>query len=153
MLAEAARITEEHGRRYAGRIPLQKADSRPHAGPNGASDYVQHAHLVSAPPDVDDQLNRKLAALLDQYRRSGAEPAVRAHDPDTLKRYWMTGDGAGKWATWTELYGHLKKHMADELAKRVAAEWFHERYGIWPGSDKNRVLHGKPPRGKVVGPG
>jgi hypothetical protein len=43
--------------------------------------------------------------------------------------------------------------MVDELAKRTAAEWFHIRYGYWPGSDVNKVAHGKPPRGKVVGPG
>ena len=74
-------------------------------------------------------------------------------DHNNLKEFWLHGKGAGEWATWTELYGHLKKHMVDELAKRTAAEWYHERYGIWPGSDKNRVLHGKPPRGQVVGPG
>lgn len=108
-----------------------------------------------------------------QLQQPGAEPAQPAQPPavdavrdvlldafdetradhNQLKRYWLTGDGAGKWATWTELYGHLKRHMADELAKRVAAEWFHERYGIWPGSDANKVAHGKPPRGNVVGPG
>jgi hypothetical protein len=43
--------------------------------------------------------------------------------------------------------------MSDDLAKRTAAQWFHERFGFWPGSDKNRVMHGKPPRGKKVGPG
>jgi len=26
--------------------------------------------------------------------------------------------------------------MADELAKRVAAQWFHDRYGYWPGHQK-----------------
>lgn len=152
MLAEAARITEEHGRRYAGKVPLDPDDSRPHGGPDGTSDYVQHAHLVSAPPAIDDQLNRKLVALLDRYRASPSE-AARSADDLAMKRYWMTGEGAGKWSTWTELYNHLKHHMVDELAKRVAAEWFHERYGIWAGSDANKVAHGKPPRGKVVGPG
>lgn len=53
-----------------------------------------------------------------------------------LKQYWLHGEGAGKWATWTQLYNHLKKHMADELAKRVAAQWFHDRYGYWPGHQK-----------------
>ena len=40
-----------------------------------------------------------------------------------------------------------------ERAKRVAAQWYHEATGRWPGSDANRVAHGKPPRGKVIGPG
>jgi len=77
----------------------------------------------------------------------------RAADRNQLKNYWLHGKGAGKWGTFTELYGHLKKHMPDGMAKRAAAEWFHERFGIWPGSDANKVAHGKPPRGKVVGPG
>lgn len=81
--------------------------------------------------------------------RSAAEAAGR----NDLKHYWLRGEGAAKWSTWTELYHHLKKHMAAEMAKRVAAEWFHERYGIWPGADLNRVAHGKPPRGHQVGPG
>lgn len=79
--------------------------------------------------------------------------AARAVDHNQLKHYWMVGKGAAKWSTWTELYNHLKKHMANEVAKRVAAEWFHERYGYWPGADVNRVVHGKPPRGHKVGPG
>jgi hypothetical protein len=70
-----------------------------------------------------------------------------------LKQYWLHGEGAGKWSTWTELKNHLVKHVGLARAKRIAAEWFHERYGFWPGADVNRVKHGKPPRGKVVGPG
>ena len=65
LLTESARITDEHGRRWAGHVRLNPADSNPHGG---TSDYAQHAHLVSAPPDVDDQLNGKLAALLRRYR-------------------------------------------------------------------------------------
>lgn len=74
-------------------------------------------------------------------------------DRNQLKHFWLHGEGAARWSTWTELYDHLKKHMPAEMAKRVAAEWFHERYGRWPGSDANRVAHGKPPRGNRVGPG
>lgn len=86
-------------------------------------------------------------------------PQLRALGHDThpggeqLKHYWLYGEGAGKWSTWTELEHHLVKHMNPEMAKRVAAQWFHDRYGFWPGADKNRVVHGKPPRGHVVGPG
>lgn len=70
-----------------------------------------------------------------------------------LKRYWLFGPGRAKWNTWTELYGHLKKYMNPEFAKRTAAQWYHEGTGMWPGSDANRVAHGKPPRGKRIGPG
>jgi hypothetical protein len=70
MLAEAARITAAHSRKYAGRVRLNPADSKPHAGPKGKSDYVEHAHLVSAPVAVDDELNGRLVALLRRYHAS-----------------------------------------------------------------------------------
>lgn len=74
-----------------------------------------------------------------------------------LKAYWLTGAGAAKWQAsphpWTALHRHLAKHMNPELAKRTASEWFHEHFGFWPGSDLNRVTHGRPPRGKRIGPG
>lgn len=54
-----------------------------------------------------------------------------------LRDYWLHGEGAAKWATWTELYHHLRNHVPDEEAKRMAAQWYHDRYGFWPGSKKN----------------
>ena len=86
------------------------------------------------------------------FLRHLAEERAAGHGND-IKQWWMHGEGASKWATWTELYDHLKHHMPDGKAKRIAGEWFKERYGFAAGSDKNRVVHGKPPRGKVVGPG
>jgi HK97 family phage portal protein len=72
---------------------------------------------------------------------------------EQLKHYWLHGEGAAKWSTFTELHAHLIKYLSPDMANRTAAEWFHERYGIWPGADLNRVKHGKPPRGHNVGPG
>lgn len=76
---------------------------------------------------------------------------------ERLRLYWTRGEGLAKWAgapdPWTELFHHLSKYINPELAKRTAAQWFHDVFGFWPGSDLNRVTHGKPPRGKVVGPG
>jgi hypothetical protein len=76
---------------------------------------------------------------------------------ERLREYWLHGKGAALWVEtpdpWTNLYHQLLRFMSDDLAKRAAAQWFHERFGFWPGSDKNRVLHGKPPRGKKIGPG
>lgn len=75
---------------------------------------------------------------------------------ERLKRYWLT-EGLSKWAfspnPWTTLVRHLAKHVNLEFAKRLATVLFHEHFGFYPGSDLNRVTHGKPPRGKVVGPG
>lgn len=77
---------------------------------------------------------------------------------EQLHHYWTRDpEGLAKWAEspdpWTSLHGHLRKYMSDEMAKRVAAEWFHDVFHFWPGDDRNRVMHGKPPRGHRVGPG
>lgn len=64
-----------------------------------------------------------------------------------LKWYWTKGPGLRKWAAsahpWTTLYNHLRKHMAEAMAKRVASQWFHDVFGMWPGERK-----GKNPAGK-----
>ena len=63
-------------------------------------------------------------------------------DHNSLKDYWLHGEGAAKWATWTELYHHLRKHVSDEYAKRIAAQWYHDRYGKWPGQGHGKDDHG-----------
>jgi hypothetical protein len=79
------------------------------------------------------------------------------HDDQKLHHYWTQGEGKAKWAgspqPWTTLVAHLTKHVGLAKAKVYASRWFYEVFGFYAGSDKNRVIHGKPPRGKVVGPG
>lgn len=82
-----------------------------------------------------------------------ADPRPGDGNAAKLKRYWLAGEGRRKWTTWTELYNHLKKYLGAARAKRVASAWYHEGTGMWSGSDRNRVAHGKPPRGNRVGPG
>jgi hypothetical protein len=57
-----------------------------------------------------------------------------------LEMYWKTGKGAAKWIPtahpWTNLYNHLKKHLPDEMAKRVASQWYHDIFHRWPGETK-----------------
>lgn len=90
---------------------------------------------------------------------TAAPTAARAkvQDRQQLHHYWTRGEGLAKWAEsptpWTTLHEHLVKYMPDDEAKRAAADWFHEVFGFWPGSDANRVTHGHPPRGHKVGPG
>jgi hypothetical protein len=59
-----------------------------------------------------------------------------------LKRYWTRGEGLAKWATsahpYTALVSHLTKFVGAERAKRIAAEWFHEVFGIWPGERRGK---------------
>ncbi len=61
---------------------------------------------------------------------------------DELHHYWTKGEGLAKWAgsphPWTALYHHLLKYVGSERAKRMAAQWHHEVFGIWPGEKKGR---------------
>jgi uncharacterized protein YndB with AHSA1/START domain len=88
------------------------------------------------------------------FLRSRAE---HRHDDQKLHHYWTQGEGKAKWVAspkpWTTLVAHLTKHVGPERAKVYASRWFHEVFGFYAGADLNRVTHGKPPRGKVVGPG
>jgi phage portal protein BeeE len=72
----------------------------------------------------------------------------RAHNDEQLHHYWTKGKGLAKWAgsphPWTTLKNHLVKYVGLNRAKRMAAQWHHEVFGIWPGEKK-----GKNP----VGPG
>ncbi len=58
-----------------------------------------------------------------------------------LKDYWTKDPrGLAKWAAsphpWTALYHHLLKYLTPEIAKRTAAQWFHDVKGYWPGDQK-----------------
>lgn len=62
---------------------------------------------------------------------------------NNIKDYWTKDPrGLAKWVDkphpWTSLYNHLKKHMPDEMAKRVASEWYHEVKGHWPNEGKGK---------------
>lgn len=75
-----------------------------------------------------------------------------------LKFYWTKNPkGLAQWADkpdpWTELYHNLLKFLNPDLAKQTASRWFIDVFHYAAGSDLNRVAHGHPPRGKVVGPG
>jgi hypothetical protein len=98
---------------------------------------------------VDSGRARSLLSAFDRSVDPSTSDIVgwaRAAGTDThpgdggLKSYWTKGEGLAKWINephrWTALYHHLKKHMPDELAKRVAAQWFHDTLGYWPGDQK-----------------
>lgn len=90
--------------------------------------------------------------VVEEVRTRGLDDETRAVG-NQFKQYWVYGEGRRKWTRWRQLVRHLVKHVGLARAKRIAAQWFHERYGFWPGDDRNRVRHGKPPRGKRIGPG
>ena len=79
---------------------------------------------------------------------------ARPGNGERLKRYWvLSPEGRAKWHTFTELRAHLIKYLPPGEATRTSSQWFHDRYGIWPGSDANRVRTGHKFRGKRIGPG
>jgi phage portal protein BeeE len=88
---------------------------------------------------------------------NGAARTAGGHDDEQLHHYWTRGEGLAKWigspTPWTTLEHHLEKYVGPERAKEFASRWFIEVFGYAAGSDKNRVAHGKPPRGHLVGPG
>lgn len=76
---------------------------------------------------------------------------------DELHHYWTRGEGLAKWAgsptPWTTLVALLTEHVGPAKARVFASRWFFEVKHYYPGSDLNRVEHGKPPRGDRIGPG
>lgn len=143
-------------------IVQELADYNASHAPNPALDEVRSM----AADDADDETitDSELDDLIAGLRESELAEVRRALGHDThpggekLRRYWTESpEGLAKWAEsprpWTTLVSHLVKFMNPEMAKRVAADWFHRVFHFWPGSDENRVTHGQPPRGHRVGPG
>jgi len=109
----------------------------------------------SAPGQVPQPDAQARTAVGDEENRLAGKDTTPGHDE--LHHYWTRGEGLAKWAKsphpWTTLVEHLTKYVGPEKAKTYASRWFIEVFGFAAGSDLNRVTHGKPPRGKHVGPG
>jgi hypothetical protein len=94
--------------------------------------------------------------MLDMIQAAAGRDVAPGHDE--LHHYWTKDPrGLGQWADspkpWTTLVALLTPHVGPAKAKVYASRWFIEVFGYAAGSDKNRVAHGRPPRGHVVGPG
>jgi hypothetical protein len=116
--------------------------------------------------DFDDELeDDDVEELDDDEADEDAEPVIAAAGMDVtpghdeLHHYWTVGKGRERWihspTPWTTLVALLSKipEVGPAKAKIFASRWFIETHGYSAGSDKNRVAHGKPPRGDKVGPG
>lgn len=59
-----------------------------------------------------------------------------------LEKYWKVGPGAARWIgtahPYTNLVRGLTKHVGPARAKRIAAQWFKDVFGIWPGERKGK---------------
>jgi len=110
---------------------------------------------VPAPDPSPDEI-RSMATEDDAVRAAAGHDVTPGRDE--LHHYWTQDpEGLAKWADaphpYEALLEHLEHHMGPGMAHRVAADWFHDVFHFWPGSDLNRVTHGHPPRGDRVGPG
>lgn len=95
------------------------------------------ADLDSPDANVDD-----IATAIDDAQATEARKGKRG-SAKVLHDYWTQGEGLAKWVDtphpWTTLYKHLLKHMGDEdLAKRTAADWYHDVKGTWPGRHEGK---------------
>lgn len=65
----------------------------------------------------------------------------------SIESWWKRGEGRAKWIDsphpFTALYRHLRKHMSDDRAKRTAAQWHKDVFGIWPGEKRGKNPVGK----------
>jgi len=108
------------------------------------------------PDDVDAFVTQLLG---EPVAAAAGKDVTPGHDE--LHHYWTVGPGRREWVDsptpWTTLLALLVEHVKPpkpvEVLKRWASAWFKEVKGYSAGSDKNRVAHGHPPRGHVVGPG
>jgi hypothetical protein len=158
------RITEEEAwRRTHGDKPMPATKAaKKAANPDGLTAVKGaelHALATANGVKTDGRSDAQIRASL--RRKKSIVRAAAGHDVtpghDELHHYWTRGEGRAKWVDspkpWTTLVALLTEHVGPDKAKVFASRWFIEVKGYAAGSDKNRVAHGKPPRGKVVGPG
>jgi hypothetical protein len=113
---------------------------------------IEPSAIRSSSPDW---ANPEAEGAMEDVTAAAGQDVTPGHDQ--LHHYWTVGPGLAKWAEapkpWTTLRDHLLKYMPEGEATRAASRWFIEVFHFAAGSDLNRVTHGKPPRGRVVGPG
>jgi peptidoglycan hydrolase-like protein with peptidoglycan-binding domain len=124
-----------------------------HADDEGVSLLTEDGEgLELSTEDIDHFANQLEGLLGTPVAAAAGHDVTPGHDQ--LHHYWTQDpEGLARWNTWTELRDQLVEHVGPVKAAVFASAWFKERWGFWSGSDLNRVKNGKPPRGKVVGPG
>lgn len=165
VLAAAAKAHSAWLDEHADQVPAVPADSAPHDGDGGDSDYAEHHADRSAPAAVDDLLSAQLVKLIggkpvstgeadqpvddasDVLLEAGWAPTVpnvladlrEAGNDRKLRAYWVHGEGAAKIVWDTD--GDFTRCVA-ELGKHVTdpeglcAEYHKAATGKWPGKGK-----------------
>jgi len=132
------------------RLRRQVVDARPRPDADSASASMARSAVRLTREPTRVQIAR-------WARAAGAD----THPGGEELKHWAlhTPEGLAHWATkphpWTELYQFLLRKMKGDVAKakKTASRWFIEHFGYAAGSDIHRVKSGRPPRGKVIGPG
>lgn len=126
--------------------------------PKQHTPWQPHICIAYSSDDLSDELERRLGPVtfdkvrvafgrdvydIDLTVETVTAAGPKSKDRNNLKRYWTKDPrGLAKWVDhphpWTALYGHLKKYMPDEMAKRVASEWYHEVKGHWPNEKRGK---------------
>jgi hypothetical protein len=70
LMAEADEETYRHNLVHSRTVPVDRSVSAPHNGVD--SDLEAHHVLVCAPPSVDDALNARLYALVQDWKASNS---------------------------------------------------------------------------------
>lgn len=94
------------------------------------------------------EVTRQPDASTVDTQKIRSERGIPAHTPagvqgaHRLKEYWTKGEGLAKWAgsphPWTSLRDHIAKYVPPGEADRIASQWFHDVFGIWPGDRKGK---------------
>jgi hypothetical protein len=133
--------------------------------PDAPADWEpDYGYEGDTPVTFGPEETQTFVKLLDQFATAGEVSAAAGADVtpghDELHHWWTRGKGRALWVKsdepWTTLVAQLMEHVEGltlPTAKKWASKWYIEVFGFSAGSDKARVAHGKPPRGKVVGPG
>lgn len=122
---------------------------------------VDSDQIEDAPDDPTFDEIHAMAAE-DDVERAAGHDVTPGHDE--LHHYWTAGPGRALWEAsltpWRTLYALVTaavrkngRAVSPEQIKRWVSRWFIEVKHYAAGSDRNRVEHGKPPRGHRVGPG
>lgn len=84
---------------------------------------------------------RPMSVVPEEVSAAAGADVTPSND-DQLREYWTKGEGLAKWANsphpWTTLVRRLTKHVGRERAERIASQWFHLVFGLWPGEHKGK---------------
>lgn len=122
-------------------MPEQHTPWQPHICIAYSSDDLLNAMSERTGPVTFDRVRIAFGHDITDIQLENDAVVIAAGKKNNIKDYWTKDPrGLAKWVDlphpWTALYGHLKKHMPDEMAKRVASEWYHEVKGHWPNEGK-----------------